>query len=188
PYLSDLGITHLYCSPYMQAAAGSSHGYDIVDPSRVSEELGGDAGLVRLDAELRLHEMGQLLDIVPNHMCVTDARNRFWWDVLRRGRHSEFAHFFDIDWDAPALEGRVLLPVLGDDLEAVLRRRELRVVRGDRGLELRYHEHLFPLADQSLAVEGETTADLLDAQHYRLAFWRTGLRHINYRRFFDVSS
>jgi (1->4)-alpha-D-glucan 1-alpha-D-glucosylmutase len=188
PYLSDLGITHLYCSPYMQAAAGSAHGYDVVDPSRVSEELGGDAGLVRLDAELRLHGMGQLLDIVPNHMCVTDARNRFWWDVLRRGRDSEFAHFFDIDWDAPALEGRVLLPVLGDELEAVLQHGDLRVVRGDGGLELRYDEHRFPLADQSLAVEGETTADLLDAQHYRLAFWRTGLRHINYRRFFDVSS
>ena len=188
PYLSDLGITHLYCSPYMQAAAGSPHGYDVVDPSRVSEELGGDAGLVRLDAELRLRGMGQLLDIVPNHMCVTDARNRIWWDVLRRGRDSEFAHFFDIDWEAPGLEGRVLLPVLGDELEAVLRRGELQVVRGDDRLELRYHEHRFPLADQSLADEGVTTADLLDAQHYRLAFWRTGLRHINYRRFFDVSS
>ena len=187
-YLSDLGISHLYCSPYMQAAAGSPHGYDVVDPARVSEDLGGDAGLERLDAELRQHGMGQLLDIVPNHMCVTDARNRYWWDVLRRGRESEFAHFFDIDWGAPGLDGRVLLPVLGDELTSVLQRGELRVVRGDSELELRYHEHRFPLADGSGAAEGAATAALLDAQHYRLAFWRSGLRQINYRRFFDVSS
>ena len=188
PYLSELGVTHLYCSPYMQAAAGSPHGYDVVDPEHVSQELGGDAGLARLDTELRRHGMGQLLDIVPNHLCVTDARNRYWWDVLRRGRQSEFAHFFDIDWEAPGMDGRVLLPVLGDELDSVLRSGELSVVHGDSGPELRYHEHRFPLADQPGAVPGTATGELLDTQHYRLAFWRTGLRDINYRRFFDVSS
>src|SRR5579884_4323665 len=112
PYLAALGVSHMYCSPYMQAAPGSAHGYDVVDPTRISDELGGDAGLGRLDQALRQHGMGQLLDIVPNHMSVDSPANRWWWDVLRRGRSSEFAAFFDIDWEAPGLHGKVLLPVL----------------------------------------------------------------------------
>ncbi|HEY5231054.1 MAG TPA: alpha-amylase family glycosyl hydrolase, partial [Galbitalea sp.] len=88
PYLQELGVSHLYCSPYMQAAARSPHGYDVVDPGRVSRELGGDAGLRRLDRALRNAKMGQLLDVVPNHMCIADRTNTWWWDVLRAGRES----------------------------------------------------------------------------------------------------
>src|SRR5579884_320679 len=91
PYLASLGVSHLYCSPYLRAAAGSAHGYDVIDPTRVSDELGGDAALLELDTALRRHGMTQLLDIVPNHMCVTDPQNRFWWDVLRNGRDSTHA-------------------------------------------------------------------------------------------------
>ncbi|MBV8445482.1 MAG: malto-oligosyltrehalose synthase, partial [Candidatus Dormibacteraeota bacterium] len=189
PYLAELGISHLYCSPLLQAATGSAHGYDVVDPTRVSEELGGDAGLKRLDAELRRHGMGLLVDIVPNHMCIASPLNASWWDVLRHGRASRFATWFDIDWEAPGLEGRVLLPVLGDDLARVLERGELEVAEGEAGdLELRYFEQRFPLAAATATAPGEATAQLLAQQHFLLEHWRSGLRRVNYRRFFDVSS
>ncbi|MGA8665689.1 MAG: alpha-amylase family glycosyl hydrolase, partial [Candidatus Dormiibacterota bacterium] len=139
PYLEELGISHLYCSPYMEAAAHSPHGYDVVDPGQVRAELGGDAGLRRLDAALRGARMGQLLDIVPNHMCITERANRWWWDVLRTGRVSPYARCFDIDWDAPALHERVLLPVLGKPRVELLAERDLEVVReADGAFELRY--------------------------------------------------
>jgi len=80
-YLEALGIDHLYCSPVLQAAPGSSHGYDVVDPTRPNEELGGEAGFAVLDRELRARGMGQVLDIVPNHMAIT-PENPWWWDVL----------------------------------------------------------------------------------------------------------
>ena len=111
PYLAALGLSHLYCSPYMQAAAHSSHGYDVVDPTRISDELGGEAGLHRLNDALVDAHMGQLLDIVPNHMCISDRANAWWWDVLRTGRECRFATFFDIDWDAPTTDGRTAPPV-----------------------------------------------------------------------------
>ena len=88
PYLERLGISHLYCSPYMRSAPHSTHGYDTVDPTRISSELGGERGLAELDAALRCAHMGQLLDIVPNHMWISDPANRWWWDVLRIGRDS----------------------------------------------------------------------------------------------------
>jgi len=90
-YLADLGVSHVYCSPYTQAAAGSSHGYDVVDPTRISEELGGAAGHAAMCAALRRHHLSQLLDIVPNHMYISDRGNRWWWDVLRAGRQSPYA-------------------------------------------------------------------------------------------------
>ncbi|MEA2638153.1 MAG: (1-_4)-alpha-D-glucan 1-alpha-D-glucosylmutase, partial [Chloroflexota bacterium] len=146
PYLHQLGVSHLYCSPYMQAAPHSTHGYDVVDPTKVSSELGGERGLRVLDRALREARMGQLLDIVPNHMCVADRGNRWWWDVLRTGRQSPYAAMFDIDWDAPALRGRVLLPVLRDPLTDVLERAALQVVDGNDGFELYYCGTRFPLA------------------------------------------
>ena len=126
PYLEQLGVSHLYCSPYMQAAAHSPHGYDAVDPTRVSDALGGGPGLGRLDRALEKAHIGQLLDVVPNHVSIAERANAWWWDVLRRGRASQYAHFFDIDWDAPGLQGRVLLPVLGAPLDEVLAARWAR--------------------------------------------------------------
>jgi (1->4)-alpha-D-glucan 1-alpha-D-glucosylmutase len=187
PYLSRLGVSHLYCSPYMQAAPHSTHGYDVVDPTKVNTQLGGEGGLRVLDAALRDAEMGQLLDIVPNHMYVADRSNRWWWDVLRAGRHSPYAAMFDIDWDAPALLGRVLLPVLRDPLTDVLARGELQVVDGSDGFELDYCGTRFPLAVGS-AARGPATVQLLDAQHYALESWQLAGALVNYRRFFDQSS
>jgi (1->4)-alpha-D-glucan 1-alpha-D-glucosylmutase len=113
-YLHELGVDWVYLSPLLQAASGSTHGYDVVDPSRVDASRGGPAGLAALSAEARRLGMGVLVDIVPNHMGVADpSQNAWWWDVLAHGRDSAYASAFDVDWDA--FDGRVLVPVLGDD-------------------------------------------------------------------------
>ena len=96
-YLSDLGVSHIYSSPSTQAVAGSTHGYDVVNPGRLSDELGGAAGHARMTGALRAAGLSQILDIVPNHMA-TDPLNRWWWDVLENGPASRYAHFFDIHW------------------------------------------------------------------------------------------
>jgi (1->4)-alpha-D-glucan 1-alpha-D-glucosylmutase len=116
PYLHELGVDWVYLSPVLQAAEGSSHGYDVVDPTRVDSARGGPEGLAALSAEARRLGMGVLVDIVPNHMGVADpGQNPWWWDLLARGRDSDYADAFDVDWDA--FDGRVLVPVLGDDGE-----------------------------------------------------------------------
>src|SRR5262249_12298429 len=111
PYLRDLGISHVYASPILTARAGSTHGYDVVDPTRLNPELGGEAGFDQLVAALRDADMGLIADFVPNHMGVPHADNPWWLDVLEWGRASPYARAFDIDW--PAQRGRVLLPILG---------------------------------------------------------------------------
>jgi (1->4)-alpha-D-glucan 1-alpha-D-glucosylmutase len=128
PYLHRLGISHLYASPIFKAQPGSTHGYDIVDHSIINPEIGGEDALRRLVATLRAHEMGLILDIVPNHMGI-GRQNAWWQDVLEWGRASPFAEFFDIDWDPPdaTLRGRVLAPFLGDAYGAVLARNELKL-------------------------------------------------------------
>jgi len=177
----------------LQAAPHSRHGYDIVDPTRISAELGGDAGLDLLSQALAAHEMHLLLDIVPNHMS-THHHNRWWWDVLKNGRSSPYARYFDIDWHPPRqdLHRRVMLPVLGDALDVLLRRDEIRLA-GDRGEPmLRYGDQLFPVAPDSLEAGAGPPgagglANLLARQHYLLCPWREAARDINYRRFFDIN-
>src|SRR6185295_17053061 len=95
-YLADLGVTHLYSSPCLQAARGSTHGYDVVDHSRVNEELGGAAAHARLVRTLERQGLGQVLDVVPNHMAITERRNLWWWDVLENGPASRWAGSFDV--------------------------------------------------------------------------------------------
>lgn len=180
-YLRRLGVGDLYLSPILAARPGSAHGYDVVDPTRVNPELGGREGLDALAERLHDADMGLLLDIVPNHMAAHHA-NPWWWDVLRRGRASEYADHFDIDWTG---DERVLLPVLGKPLEQVLEAGEIEFERANGERALRYYEHRFPLRDDGAAEA--VTADLLDAQHYRLAHWRRAASEINYRRFFDIS-
>jgi (1->4)-alpha-D-glucan 1-alpha-D-glucosylmutase len=152
PYLAELGISHLYTSPYLQAAAGSAHGYDVVDPARVNEELGGEPAHRRLAAALAAAGMGQVLDVVPNHMAISDRRNAWWWDVLENGPSSRYAAYFDVDWDPPQarLRNTVLLPVLGDHYGRVLEAGELRLARQGGSFEIRYHEHRWPVAPPSL--------------------------------------
>jgi (1->4)-alpha-D-glucan 1-alpha-D-glucosylmutase len=152
-YLSELGISHLYCSPYLQAAPHSTHGYDVVDYHRVSEDLGGAAAHRRLCEALARHRMGQILDIVPNHMAITGRDNPWWWDVLENGPSSIYASYFDVDWQAPEerLRNMVLIPVLGDQYGRVLDAREIKLVRRGGAFEIHYYDHAYPVAPRSLA-------------------------------------
>ena len=150
-YLADLGVTHLYCSPYFQAAPGSTHGYDVVDPQHVNRDLGGGPAHAELVSALRDAGLGQLLDIVPNHMA-TDPSNRWWWDVLENGPASPYAGFFDIDWAGRDEKSayRVLVPVLGDHYGRVLDAGEIRVERRGGEFVVRYHDHLVPVSPRTL--------------------------------------
>jgi (1->4)-alpha-D-glucan 1-alpha-D-glucosylmutase len=277
PYLSALGISHVYCSPYLRARAGSEHGYDIVDHQALNPELGTSADYERFSAELARHGMGQLFDMVPNHMGIMGGDNAWWLDVLENGEASVYAGYFDIDWNPidPDLRGKVLVPVLGDHYGRALEKHELELAfQAPTGaFFVRYYEHRMPidpreyapildralnLAGDALAgaagaelaslsasfrklpsrdsadpdaiaerhrdkelhkgrlarlvgdhpgvasairlatahfntgAEGQTSvADLdalLEAQPYRLVYWRAAADEINYRRFFDINA
>jgi len=201
-YLASLGISHVYCSPFLQAAAGSSHGYDVVDPQRINEELGGEPGFRHFTAVLAEHGLKLLMDVVPNHMATAGRANPWWWDLLQHGKSSRYAGYFDINWDPlmPHLKGKVLLGVLADrygrELEAG------RLTLAPNGQEhhadvvVRYQDNEFPISRESLdgldvdAVREDLDAldALLQRQHYRLAYWRTAQEELNYRRFFTVDS
>ena len=159
-YLADLGVTHLYCSPYLQAAPGSTHGYDVADPLRVNAELGGFDAHESLTEALSEHGLGQVLDIVPNHM-VTDATNPWWWDVLANGAASRFALVFDIGWNERPDGGTepVLVPVLGDHYGRVLERGELSIERIGARFTVRYYDHRFPLAPRTYETVLSAAAD-----------------------------
>jgi (1->4)-alpha-D-glucan 1-alpha-D-glucosylmutase len=200
PYLAQLGISHLYCSSYLQAAPGSTHGYDVVDHTRVSADLGGPAALGRLTEVLADHNMGHILDVIPNHMAIGTRASKWWWDVLKNGPESPFARFFDIDWNPPdrRLTGKILVPVLGDHYGRVLEAGELQLVESGDELVVRYYDHEAPIAPGSRdQLPGSGSLDvinkepallhlLLENQHFRLAYWRTDLE-LNYRRFFDIN-
>ncbi|MDQ4068680.1 MAG: malto-oligosyltrehalose synthase, partial [Actinomycetota bacterium] len=151
-YLADLGISHLYCSPFLQAAPGSTHGYDVVDHHRLNAELGGEEAYERLCRALEARGMKQLVDIVPNHMAISGLENRWWWDVLENGPSSRYASYFDIDWDPPEerLRLRVLMPILGDHVGRVIDRGELQLVRDRGSFEFRYFDHAAPVSPRSL--------------------------------------
>ncbi len=267
PYLAALGVTHVYTSPILQAAPGSTHGYDVVDHSRVNDELGGAKAHARMCDAFKAAGLGQVLDIVPNHMAITTG-NAWWTDVLENGPSSRWAGHFDVDWEGPEskLRNMVLIPVLGDHYGRVLEKGDLVLERAGGAFAVRYFEHRFPvspatfglplsLAAADLAASGQgdddeleflaaafnalppatatdalsarnrhrdkevlkralarlcserpdvaTTVDaavahlnadpdlfdsLLERQNYRLAYWRTGGRELDYRRFFDITS
>jgi len=262
-YLAALGVSHLYVSPCLQATPGSTHGYDVVDPGAVNEELGGEAGRARLVTALARHGLGQVLDVVPNHMAVRLPENRWFWHVLEHGPASRYAGHFDVDWDHPPGAKRrhqVLLPVLGDHYGRVLEAGEIRLDHDAGRFTVSCPGHVLPVNPASLAglVEGAALAcgsdDLaflaaslrrlppatatdardrferhrdagvlhrqlrrlcreapavleavdgevarlnrdpdaldafLDAQNYRLAFWRASGEEVDYRRFFDIDT
>ncbi len=149
PYLQQLGISHCYVSSCMQARPGSSHGYDIIDHHRVNAELGGEEAFLRFSDSLRAHDMGLILDIVPNHMGVMGRDNAWWLDVLENGPASVYADYFDINWQPlkESLRGKVLVPVLGDYYGNVLEGGELSLVfdAAAGAFCLRYYEHDFPI-------------------------------------------
>src|SRR5215831_14580132 len=214
-YLAGLGVTHAYLSPILQAAPGSRHGYDVVDHSRVSADLGGEAALRAMVDRFRRHGLGVVVDVVPNHMAipVPESLNKQLWSVLRDGVGSPCANWFDVDWAAQA--GRLLLPILAGPPEACLgdiavgtAREETTAGEGPAAGEgptardetaagpgtvgpapgepvLRYFDHVLPVRP---GTAGLPLADLLGAQHYRLAGWRDAAAQLNWRRFFDISS
>lgn len=257
-YLARLGVSELYCSPILQAAARSTHGYDVVDHSRVNAELGGEAGLTRLVECCRDLSIGLTIDVVPNHMAIDGRDNRWWWDVLENGPSSLYANYFDIDWpgDTSRPEPSVLVPILGDRYGRVLERLELQVRREGGSFIVTYFDHELPLSPRTVdAILGRTeldslvslgeefsrlphaartdpaavrirhedkenlrdqlatlcdsdpaAADLVDRalqavnadldeldrllrrQNYRLAFWKTALEELDYRRFFNIET
>jgi (1->4)-alpha-D-glucan 1-alpha-D-glucosylmutase len=172
PYLARLGVSHVYASPYLQATPGSAHGYDVVDPHRVNVELGGARGHRRFQDRLGELGLGQVLDIVPNHMAITSGRNPWWWDVLENGPSSRYARYFDVDWDPPEahLRDLVLIPILGDHYGRVLEAGEIRLERHGGAFQVRYHEHALPVAPRSLdAVLGLAAARVRSAELAALA-------------------
>lgn len=278
PYLHRLGISHCYASPYLKARAGSHHGYDIVDHNSLNPEVGNDQDFDRFVQTLHEHDMGQILDIVPNHMGVGGDDNHWWMDVLENGQSSTYADFFDIDWQPPKedLRGKVLCPVLGDHYGKLLESGELRLeYEVEQGtFAVRYFHHRFPIdpytyplilhhdntrLEQKLGAEHPLLSDyeslvtalrnlpersqtyearvkerrrdkethkrrlaqlvresadirqfveenvatfngagteanrfdllhqLLEAQAFRLSYWRVASDEINYRRFFDIN-
>ncbi|HEX5431854.1 MAG TPA: malto-oligosyltrehalose synthase, partial [Bryobacteraceae bacterium] len=152
-YLRDLGISHVYCSPYLQAAPHSTHGYDTVDYHRVNRELGGEAGRSRFLRKLRESGLGQVLDIVPNHMAIAGRENAWWWDTLENGTSSRYAPYFDIDWNAPEerLRNKILLPLLEDHSGRVIEAGKLKLERCGGAFVVRYGDHTFPIAPESMA-------------------------------------
>ncbi|MBI3804358.1 MAG: malto-oligosyltrehalose synthase [Nitrospirae bacterium] len=274
PYLADLGVSDLYASPYLQARPQSLHGYDICNHNALNAEIGSEADHAEMIAVLRSHRLGHLLDIVPNHMGL--AENQWWLDVLENGQRSPYAHYFDIDWHPikKELDGKVLLPVLGDQYGRVLESQQLKLVFSEGAFRIGYYDHRFPVSprtypailrcrleqlDEALSDDPENLQEyygitlallhlpeeiqsdpkrvaeerrqidwikrrleklyrthekirtfvdenvalfngkpgdprsldpldqLLNAQAYRLAYWRVAADEINYRRFFDVN-
>lgn len=152
PYLSELGISHFYCSPYLQAAAGSTHGYDVVDPSRVNEELGRSELHVRFCQALLSAGLGQMIDVVPNHMAIAGRQNPWWWDVLENGPAGRYASYFDVDWQASEERwpNKVLLPVLADHYGRILEAGQFALSYEEEAFILHYEDHIFPLDPSSL--------------------------------------
>ena len=172
PYFAKLGISHVYASPILKARPGSMHGYDVVDPTQVNPELGGEPALRRLVAALREHKLGLILDIVSNHMAVGGAHNPWWLDLLEWGRLSPYSEFFDIQWHSPdpLLEGQLLLPFLGSDYGSALQAGEipLRFDADIGGFHVEHYEHRFPICPADyphiLAASGNTALSELGAR------------------------
>lgn len=199
-YFRRLGISHVYASPIQTARSGSTHGYDVVDHRHINPELGGEDGFLAMAGRLKADGLGIILDIVPNHMAVGGGDNAWWLDVLQNGPGSRYASWFDIDFDPPdaALKGKVHAPFLGAPYGEVLKSGDLKVERDPASgqLAVAYHHHRFPLRPEDQGLDETALAklhepdalhDLLERQHFRLAWWRTAGDRINWRRFFDIT-
>jgi (1->4)-alpha-D-glucan 1-alpha-D-glucosylmutase len=199
PYLARLGVSHVYLSPVLRSAPGSTHGYDVVDHRYVDDELGGEDGFTALTRAAHEHGLGVVLDIVPNHMATNARENHWWWDVLAAGSASRYAHHFDIDWEPreEKLRDVVLVPVLADQYGRVLEDGGIQLARRDGGeVVVRVGDIELPLSHDTPVAHDQIDGfnsdpallhELLEQQHYRLAHWRTARTELDYRRFFDVT-
>lgn len=196
PYLHDLGISHVYCSPYLRARAGSTHGYDLCDHNQINPELGGEPAYREFITALQMHGMGHILDMVPNHMAAS-TQNTWWYDVLENGPNSPYAHFFDIDWRPikPELADKLLLPILGQQYGAVLEERQLRIAFQDGAFLLRYYDNELPLGPKTvIPLLSHKLGDLrteLGSEHPELIELEsilTGLEHLPPQTARDLAS
>jgi (1->4)-alpha-D-glucan 1-alpha-D-glucosylmutase len=181
-YLHELGITDLYASPLFKARSGSTHGYDVTDPTRLNPELGSPQQFDELCRELQSRNIGLVLDIVPNHMAAS-LENPWWFDILEKGEDSRYAGFFDVNWESK----KILLPILSKPYGEVLENQEISLVIEDGRPTLRYCEQKLPLAAGAENLGLDSVDGILSRQHYRLAYWRKAADSINYRRFFDIN-
>lgn len=208
PYLRRLGVDWIYLSPMLAAEPGSTHGYDVVDPTTLDPSRGTDEDFAALAADLEAVGSGLVLDVVPNHVGVaTTAENPAWWDLLQHGRDAEHAAWFDVDWEA--FGGKVMVPILGEgteqDPDAELA--HLRIVDHEGAPALGYWDNTLPLAPGSLdaaraalgeraaaadagdeAAQNELARAAHERQHYRLVPWTRGDAELNYRRFFTITT
>jgi (1->4)-alpha-D-glucan 1-alpha-D-glucosylmutase len=174
-YLDELGISDLYASPFLMARPGSLHGYDVTDHSRFNPEIGDEPSFLKLSEKLRQRGMGLVVDVVPNHMCISHPSNKWWWDVLENGPSSPFARVFDIEWHPPKAElaNKVLLPVLGDQYGRALENQDIRVIYADEELKVVFYETPLPLAPRTwtMILEPATAKlrDKLDPAHENVA-------------------
>ena len=211
PYLKTLGISHVYVSPCLKAVSGSTHGYDVTDFTRVNPELGGEAAFDRFCRVLDENGMGQMMDIVPNHMAAHVSENALWRDVLTHGPDSRCAQFFDIRWQSKddGVQGKIVLPILGDHYDTCLISGDLVLAHRAGEVVLTYFDRNLPLSKKADAIirqqlENDDPSGLafllekinaspdrlhhiLERCHYRLAYWKTAWSDINYRRFFDIN-
>ncbi|AMM20368.1 maltooligosyl trehalose synthase [Frondihabitans sp. PAMC 28766] len=179
-YLRDLGVDWVYLSPVLEAEAGSDHGYDVIDHSRVDPARGGDEGLKALADRAHGEGLGVLIDIVPNHMGVATPRsNSWWWDLLTHGRESRYADAFDVDWAYG--HGKIRIPVLGDGGDD---RFDALEIVGD---ELHYYDNAYPIAPGTHSP-GDSAIDVHARQNYELVHWQRADHELNYRRFFAVNT
>ncbi len=177
-YLAELGVSHVYCSPYLQAAPGSKHGYDVVDHHKVNTELGGAEAHDRFCKRLGVCRLGQVLDIVPNHMAISGRLNRYWWDVLENGPASRYASFFDIDWQSSEekLRNKLLVPVLGEHYGRVIEKGDIQIKRNCGDFVVQYFDNEFPTSPRSVPQILELAAHETGSDY--LAFLCQSLRRL----------
>jgi (1->4)-alpha-D-glucan 1-alpha-D-glucosylmutase len=204
PYLSQLGTSHIYASPIFQAKTGSMHGYDVTDPTAISEELGGRAGFEKVTKEASALGLGWIQDIVPNHASYSVENPRLA-DVMAKGTGSAYASYFDVDWNYPSekIRGELFLPFLLQPYRRCMQDMQISLAHSEGGFRIKYgslelpvnaatKQHLelinsVPEALESYNQNLKLLASLVYRQYYRLGYWKTALRHINYRRFFDIT-
>jgi (1->4)-alpha-D-glucan 1-alpha-D-glucosylmutase len=204
PYLNQLGISHIYASPIFQAKKGSMHGYDVTDPTVINEELGGRAGLEEVLKKASELGLGWIQDIVPNHASYSVENPRLA-DVMTKGAGSAYASYFDVDWNYPSekIRGELFLPFLLQPYRRCMQDLQISLVHNNGIFKIKYgslelpinaatKQHLELIGSIPEALESYNhNLQLLDSlvyrQYYRLGYWKTALRHINYRRFFDIT-